>query len=189
MTKHLIVINVVTKILNQKSFKKIGTNFGFYFFITHRLTRFASFEWGFQLPLAVVFICVKIKFKIRRNIMFKFSVQPTTIEDYNVVVYMLSYDGPLSHLSEIATDIVNQLGITSGKVLFDTLTSKGNIKNRFYSAKFDNGQFVDASFEIVHYSKNSDVRKASSQFYKDQDLRYSLVTNVQKRILKNGYVL
>ena len=35
---------------------------------THRLTRFASFERGFQLPLAVVFICVKIKFKIRRNI-------------------------------------------------------------------------------------------------------------------------
>ena len=121
--------------------------------------------------------------------MFKFSAQPTTIEDYNVVVYMLSYDGPLSHLSEIATDIVTQLGITSGKVLFDTLTSKGNVKNRFYSAEFYNDQFVNDSLEIVHYGKNSDVRKASSQFYKDQDLKHSLVTNVQKRILKNGYVL
>ena len=119
----------------------------------------------------------------------EFSAQPTIIEDYNVVVYMLSYDGPLSHLNEITTDIVNRLGITSGKVLFDALTSKGNVKNRFYSAEFDNGQFVKDSFEIVHYGKNSDVRKASSQFYKDQDLKHSLVTNVQKRILKNGYVL
>ena len=121
--------------------------------------------------------------------MFKFSIQPTTVADYNVVVYMLSYDGPLAHLDEIATDIVNRLGITSGKVLFDTLTSKGNVNDRFYSVKFDNGQFVEESFEIVHYGKNSEVRKASSQFYKDQDLRYSLVTNVQKRILKYGYVL
>ena len=121
--------------------------------------------------------------------MFKFSIQPTTVEDYNVVVYMLSYDGPLSHLNEIATDIVNRLGITSGKVLFDTLTSKGNVKDRFYSAEFDNGQFVDNSFEIVHYGKNSDVRKASSHFYKDQDLTWTLLTNAQKRILKYGYVL
>ena len=121
--------------------------------------------------------------------MFKFSAQQTTIEDYNVVVYMLSYDGPLSHLNEIATDIVNRLGITAGKVLFDTLTSKGNVKDRFYSAKFDNGQFVDNSFEIVHYSKNSDVRKASSQFYKTQDLTWTLLTNAQKRILKHGCVL
>ena len=121
--------------------------------------------------------------------MFKFSIQPTTVADYNVVVYMLSYDGPLSHLSEIATNIVNRLGITSGKVLFDTLTSKGNVKDRFYSVEFDNGQFVDNSFEIVHYGKNSDVRKASSHFYKDQDLTWTLVTNAQKLILKLGYVL
>ena len=121
--------------------------------------------------------------------MFKFSIQPTTVADYNVVVYMLSYDGPLSHLSEIATNIVNRLGITSGKVLFDTLTSKGNVKDRFYSAEFDNGQFVDNSFEIVHYGKNSEVRKASSQFYKTQDLTWTLLTNAQKRILKYGYVL
>ena len=121
--------------------------------------------------------------------MFKFSAQPTIIEDYNVVVYMLSYDGPLSHLSEIATNIVTQLGITSGKVLFDTLTSKGNVNDRFYSVKFDNGQFVEESFEIVHYGKKSDVRKQSSQFYKTQDLTWTLVTNAQKRILKYGYVL
>ena len=121
--------------------------------------------------------------------MFKFSAQPTTIEDYNVVIYMLSYDGPLSYLNEIATDIVNRLGITSGKVLFDTLTSKGNVKNRFYSAEFDKGQFIDGSFEIVHYGKNSEVRKASSQFYKTQDLTWTLLTNAQKRILKYGYVL
>ena len=119
----------------------------------------------------------------------EFSAQPTIIEDYNVVIYMLSYDGPLSHLSDIATDIVNRLGITSGKVLFDTLTSKGNVNDRFYSVKFDNGQFVEESFEIVHYGKNSEVRKASSQFYKTQDLTWTLLTNVQKRILKYGYVL
>ena len=121
--------------------------------------------------------------------MFKFSAQPTTIEDYNVVIYMLSYDGPLSHLNEIATDIVNRLGITAGKVLFDTLTSKGNVKDRFYSVEFDKGQFIDSSFEIVHYGKNSEVRKASSQFYKTQDLTWTLLTNAQKRILKYGYVL
>ena len=119
----------------------------------------------------------------------EFSAQPTIIEDYNVVVYMLSYDGPLSHLNEITTDIVNRLGITSGKVLFDTLTSKGNVNDRFYSVKFDNGQFVEESFEIVHYGKNSEVRKASSQFYKTQDLTWTLLTNAQKRILKYGYVL
>ena len=121
--------------------------------------------------------------------MFKFSIQPTTVADYNVVVYMLSYDGPLSHLDEIAKEIVTKLNITSGKVLFDTLTSKGNVKNRFYSAEFDNGQFVNDSFEIVHYGKNSEVRKASSQFYKTQDLTWTLLTNAQKRILKYGYVL
>ena len=126
--------------------------------------------------------------------MFKFSAQPTIIEDYNVVIYMLSYDGPLSHLSEIATDIVNRLGITSGKVLFDTLTSKGNVKNRFYSAEFDNGQFVNDSFEIVHYGKNSDVRKASSQFYKTQDLNLDTCDKRTKthpeiwiRFIKGGY--
>ena len=121
--------------------------------------------------------------------MFKFSAQSTTIEDYNVVVYMLSYDGPLSHLNEIATDIVNRLGITTGKVLFDTLTSKGNVKNRFYSAEFDNGQFVNDSFKSVYYGKNSNVRKASSQFYKTQNLTWTLLTNAQKRILKHGCVL
>ena len=121
--------------------------------------------------------------------MFKFSIQPTTVADYNVVVYMLSYDGPLAHLDEIAKEIVTKLNITSGKVLFDTLTSKGNVNDRFYSVKFDNGQFVEESFEIVHYNKKSDVRKQSSQFYKTQDLTWTLVTNAQKRILKYGYVL
>ena len=119
-----------------------------------------------------------------------FQVKQIDFGKYSVIVYSCSYDSPLSYPFDVERKI-RELGIEDGYILFDTLLSKGNISTRFFEAKFKDGKFLKTSFKNIEVAKNSEIRKKACEFYSESgiNLNNSLLTETQKRIIKNGLVL
>lgn len=119
-----------------------------------------------------------------------FRIVELGLDKYMAIVYSCSYDSPLSYLLDIEKQI-RELGIGDGYILFDTLLSKGNISTRFFEAKFEDGKFIKSSFQNIEVSKKSEIRKKSSDFFRESgiNLNNSLLTEVQKRIIYKGFAL
>ena len=117
-------------------------------------------------------------------------VKQINFDKYSGVVYSCSYDSPVSYLLDIEKQI-RELGIGDGYILFDTLLSKGNSSTRFLEAKFEDGKFIKASIKNIEVPKNSEIRKAACEIYRESviNLNKSVLTEVQKRIINKGLVL
>lgn len=112
----------------------------------------------------------------------------TTIKDYNALVLSDYYDSPISHLTTIEKKLKDK-GVTNGIILFDTLLSKGNTSTRFFKAKLENSRFVTSTFETVTIAKKDPVRKHTCAIISGFNLDNSLLTDTQKRLLKQGHII
>lgn len=119
-----------------------------------------------------------------------FHVKQINLENYSAVVYSCSYDSPISYLLDIEHQL-EELGIKTGYILFDTLLSKGNSSTRFFEARFEDAKLIKSSIKNIEVPKNSEIRKAACEFYRESgiNLKNSLLTEVQKRIINKGLVL
>lgn len=112
----------------------------------------------------------------------------TTIKNYNALVLSDSYDSPISHLVTIERKL-KEAGVTNGIILFDTLLSKGNMDTRFFKATLEGSRFVTSTFETVIIDKKDPIRKHSCSIIANFNLDNSLLTDLQKRLLKQGYTI
>lgn len=112
----------------------------------------------------------------------------TTIESYDALVLSDFYDSPLSHLTTIGTKLKNK-GVTDGVILFDTLLSKGNMNTRFFKATLEDSRFVTSTFETIIIDKKDPIRKHSCSIIAGFNLDNSLLTDTQKRLLKQGHTI
>ena len=112
----------------------------------------------------------------------------TTIKDYDALVLSDYYDSPIAHLATIERKL-KEAGVTKGIVLFDTLLSKGNISTRFFKATLENGNFITSTFETITIDKKDPVHKHTCAIISGFNLDNSILTNTQKRLLKQGHTI
>lgn len=93
----------------------------------------------------------------------------TTIKEYDALVLSDYYDSPIEHL--------------------DTLLSKGNIDTRFFKATLENSHFIASTFETITIDKKDPVRKHTCAIISGFSLDNSLLTDAQKRLLKQGHII
>lgn len=112
----------------------------------------------------------------------------TAIEQYDALVLSDYYDSPISHLATVERKL-KEAGVTKGVVLFDTLLSKGNISTRFFKATLENSHFIASTFETITIDKKNPVRKHACAIISGFNLDNSLLTDLQKRLLKQGHTI
>lgn len=108
---------------------------------------------------------------------------------YDVIVFAESYESPFYHLDDVA-EVIRANNIHKARVLFDTLLSIGNTSERFTEAVFLE-EFDMASFQFVELKKCDNIRKMCARFFYENSgiLEYSILTPVQKELLKRGAVI
>lgn len=112
----------------------------------------------------------------------------TTIKNYDALVLSDYYDSPISHLVTIERKL-KEAGVTNGIILFDTLLSKGNMDTRFFKATLEDSRFVTSTFETITIDKKDPIRKHSCSIIASFNLDNSLLTDLQKRLLRQGHTI
>lgn len=122
--------------------------------------------------------------------MCQFKIVPLEKELYDAIVFSESYESPLAYLDEVTEEIKKQ-HMTNVKILFDVLLCMGNTSERFIEAFFDGEAFNLDSFRVVEVKKNDTLRQFCTSFFFENSelLEYSILTPVQKELLKKGITI
>lgn len=109
-------------------------------------------------------------------------------EEYEYIIFSQSYQSPFSCLDVIQSKL-QELGLTSCKVIFDMLLTVGNTSDRFVEAHF-NGKELN-NFSYINIRKDSNLRKIASNYYsqKQEPLTYSILTSSQIKMLGKGLAI
>ena len=122
--------------------------------------------------------------------MNNFTIQIVEDQKYNLIIFADTYESPFYHIDEIEKEI-NDMNIQETVVLFDRLLSIGNVTERFVELKFRDGRFIKDSYKTVSLLKKSKLRTRCANYFHDHDdlLEYSILTNIQKKLLKKGITI
>ncbi len=103
------------------------------------------------------------------------------------IVFSTSFMSPLDSLRKIEEELSTQIN-GEKEIIFDLLLSNGNNSNRYGKAVYDGQKFKFRSFEIVNTPKGSDLRKFSTQYYKEhiEFINNSILSSAQKYLITNG---
>lgn len=116
-----------------------------------------------------------------------FKVVNIELDKYSAIVFSCRYISHIYYLNKIE----EQLGIDNGLILFDGLTAKGNVSNRFVEARVVNGKIDKKTLKVVNVEHQSEIRKYSSEFYRKSglDLIHSMLQQFQVELILNGHIL
>lgn len=122
--------------------------------------------------------------------MCQFKIVPLEKELYDAIIFSESYESPLAYLDEVTEEIKKQ-HMTNVKILFDVLLSMGNTSERFIEAFFDGEAFDLESFQVVEVKKDDTLRQFCTNFFFENSelLEYSILTPIQKELLKKGITI
>lgn len=110
-------------------------------------------------------------------------------DDYKYLVLSTSFETPLTYLEEIDEELAHCDG--KYKVIFDLLLSIGNTSERFIEAMFDGESLIKTSFDYIEISKQSELRKLTTQILKENSdlLENSVLNSFQKKMLSKGITI
>lgn len=122
--------------------------------------------------------------------MSSFEVVCKLKADYDCVILASSFDSPINDLDAIVKEL-SENHLSKGKILFDLLLSVGNSSERFIEAQFLENKFIMNSFRCVSIPKESEIRKIITRYVSSKPcvLEYSILNNMQKRIIRKGIAI
>lgn len=106
------------------------------------------------------------------------------------IIFSTTYISPLEFIKDIEKEL-NKIINNSSEVFFDFLLSSGNGNERFGKIVYNGDSFDMNSFEFINIPKKSDLRAFSINYYrnKEENLENSILTSVQKKMIKKGIVI
>lgn len=106
---------------------------------------------------------------------------------YNAIVILKTSEAPFEFLDSIAESLSKNN--FAGSIIIDQLLHSGNNSERFIVGTFDGKKFDNTSFKFEKLKKRSPERKYMCNYLRsDKDvIDFSILTNEQKNLIKNGY--
>lgn len=114
-----------------------------------------------------------------------YEILKLTNDEYNYfLVIMCNAVSPYN----IINDLIKNIETPKGKIIIDQFLHVGNTDKRFWSVEYENREITISNF--VHIKKDSNYRRKSCKFLKDRiELENSILTNIQKRMIKKGLTI
>lgn len=111
-------------------------------------------------------------------------------EENKCIIFSTTYVSPLDFINDIENEL-RRIVNYSVEVVFDFLLSSGNSQERFGRINYTGSEFDMRSFQFINVSKKNDLRKVSANYYKDKDqnLENSILTSIQKKMIKKGIAI
>lgn len=121
---------------------------------------------------------------------YNFEVISLEKTEYDFVVFSKSIESPLHNIPAICSAIKEQYPYEC-KIMFDMLLSIGNTSDRFVEAKFDGECIIVETITSKKIAKKSDLRQIGLNYLLNNDaiLERSILTSVQKKLLKRGIAI
>ena len=110
-------------------------------------------------------------------------------DNIDYLVFGTSVESPFFCLTEITKDIKADKVV---KVLFDQLLQTGNSKNRFLMLELKDGTFeLNSAICIDPKAVSNEIKLHIADFlrHNPQVLKYSILLNEQKKIIKQGGIV
>lgn len=107
-------------------------------------------------------------------------------EKFSMLVVMQTYEAPFQYLDDISDYLKEER--YNGYVLIDELLHSGNNEERFISGYFDGKKFDLNTFSFERIARQDLIREYSDKILSgDPDIiNYSILNNVQKKLLNSG---
>ncbi|WP_017825439.1 type II toxin-antitoxin system RnlB family antitoxin [Clostridium botulinum] len=111
-------------------------------------------------------------------------------EENKCIIFSTTYVSPLDFIKDIENELRNVINY-SVEVVFDLLLSSGNSQERFGRINYTGNEFDMKSFQFINVPKKNDLRKVAVSYYKDKDenLDNSILTSMQKKMIKKGIAI
>lgn len=111
-------------------------------------------------------------------------------EEKKCVIFSTTYISPLDFIKDIENDLKSIVNY-SLEVIFDFLLSSGNSKERFGKINYTGSEFDMKSFQFIKVPQKNDLRNVSVNYYrnKDENLDNSILTSIQKKMIKKGIAI
>ena len=111
-------------------------------------------------------------------------------EENQYIIFSTTYISPLDFIKDIEKDMKDIVNYNV-EVVFDFLLSSGNSKERFGKINYNSNGFDMRSFEFINVPKKNKLREISANYYKDknENLDNSILTTIQKKMIKKGIVI
>ncbi|WP_160680889.1 type II toxin-antitoxin system RnlB family antitoxin [Clostridium sp. C8-1-8] len=111
-------------------------------------------------------------------------------EENKCIIFSTTYVSPLDFLKDIEKDLMNIVNY-SMEVVFDFLLSSGNSSERFGQINYTANGFDMKSFKFIKIPPKNQLRELSVNYYKDKDenLDNSILTSIQKKMIKKGIAI
>jgi hypothetical protein len=105
--------------------------------------------------------------------------------DYIALVTMYNSESPLTYLSDIEEELLNQKKY--GDILIDQILHSGNTEDRFILASVTRYGIDEHTIKYVYIEKSSDFRKLSCSYLRsDCILEFSILSSIQKKMIAKG---
>lgn len=111
-------------------------------------------------------------------------------EENKCIIFSTTYVSPLDFINDIENDLKSIVNY-SIEVIFDFLLSSGNSQERFGKINYTGSEFDMRSFQFINVPKKNNLRKVSVNYYKykDENLENSILTSMQKKMIKKGIAI
>lgn len=111
-------------------------------------------------------------------------------EENRCIIFSTTYVSPLDYIRDIENELRSIVNY-SVEVVFDFLLSSGNCQERFGRINYTGSEFDMRSFQFINVPKKNDLRKVSANYYKDKEenLENSILTSIQKKMIKKGIAI
>jgi len=117
-----------------------------------------------------------------------YKIKKINLTSYKCIIFSVGYISPTEELINISKDLKKKN--IKGKIIFDLLLSKGNLKNRYIELFFDGKKFDYNSLNKIDINKcEKKIINISNDFYQK---KYNLIESSQiltksiKLFLKNN---
>lgn len=117
--------------------------------------------------------------------MNKFYVTELTSDsNFNALLLLANSDAPLTPINEIEKAISK---IGNGRIIIDQILHSGNTGERYICLDIVAGKVNQSSISFYTLPKGDNIRKLSRQIlYTNNLIDYSILSSIQKRMLKKG---
>ncbi len=117
-----------------------------------------------------------------------YSIDNVGVLDFTALLILANSDSPFNDIGEIE-EILTQ-NYVEGKFLIDQILHSGNTNERFIEFELSNGKIISDTIKFSQIPKDSPIRDQSRKMLCDNDLiDYSILSNIQKRMLQKGIAI
>lgn len=115
-----------------------------------------------------------------------YKIIPLENQEYAYLIILCNANSPYDYINDILKELD---GKSSEKVLIDQMLHVGNNEKRFITFKCDDQNSV-LEKRFVRIKKDSPLRRTSCEFFRGNEIiENSILSSIQKRMIKKGIVI